>query len=202
MCCFSLFIRVCSTAIIYWYDFEACVITPLFFKQPLSCSESIQSTTEAENRGEGWKCCRSAFVEVESKIIREGRKIHHHLPRNAWMPLDKNVQSGVCDSWAIFHALHYETAFLIASAACSLALLLFRHFCTENIELGRLAKRCWALLKSFSGVCLKGRFPANAISLNWMQREIQQCLCGMICRSNWAHLSYLHFWQSFLVLDK
>lgn len=86
-------------------------------------------------------------------------------------PLDKNVQSGVCDSWAIFHALHYETVFLTASAACSLAFLLFRHFCGKSIELGRLAKRCWALLKSFSGVCLKGRFPANAISLNWMQRD-------------------------------
>lgn len=70
-----------------------------------------------------------------------------------------------------FSCSSLETVFLTASAACSLAFLLFRHFLAKSIELGRLAKRCWALLKSFSGVCLKGRFPANAISLNWMQRD-------------------------------
>ena len=58
----SLFIRVCSTTLIYWYDLEPYSYYFTFLsRRLLSCSESIQSITGAktlvsEYSGEDWNC--------------------------------------------------------------------------------------------------------------------------------------------------
>lgn len=125
-----------------------CYYFAFLSRRLLSCSENIRSITGAKAlvskcRGKDWNCWRFVFVGVGSKMIREGRQKNPVSPKEAQMC---NLQlrtrkRGVCDSYTIFHTLHCGN-FLQLPLLPIQWLLLFRHFCTENMELGRLAKRC------------------------------------------------------------